>query len=384
MSSLLHAPSGPVDLLLIAGEHSGDEQGARLVRRLRAIRPELKLAALGGECLREAGAELLYPLVDHSVVGFVEVLRHYRFFKTLFTSLLTWVREHRPRYICLIDYPGFNLRFAARLKAKGLSRKGGGNIGVFYYIAPQVWAWKARRRFAMAGMLDALGVIFPFEVDCFSDTSLPIRFVGHPFLADDYQPPVAYDSEGPLLLLPGSRAKAVTRIFPIMAEVFAQLVQQRPDLRATVVYPSKVIHELLAKQAARFPQLQDKWRLMPRGKAMPGRAVLTSSGTLSLSCALAGLPGAIVYRSHALTYWLARWLINVRYLGIANLLLERPLYPEYIQRSANIQALLPELKALLDDPNRLAQAQTKAIELEALLSSHQSTYSAGDWLAEQM
>ena len=200
---------GPPDLLIIAGEHSGDEHAAHLVAELKSRHPELKVACLGGLHLEAAGAQLLFDMTAVSIVGFVEVLKHYNFFKALFEQTVDWIERYRPKKICFVDYPGFNLRLAERLKELGLSRKGGGPIELSYYIGPQVWAWKAKRRFKMARTLDRLGVIFPFEVDCFKDTDLPVEFVGHPFVRSNYELPFVYDPSAPVLLLPGSRSTPV-------------------------------------------------------------------------------------------------------------------------------------------------------------------------------
>ena len=132
--------TGRVDVLVIAGEHSGDEHAARMVRELRTRQPDLAIAALGGPELAAAGAQLLHDLTATSVVGFVEVLKHYPFFRTLFNETLRWIAEHRPRAVCFIDYPGFNLRLAAELRQRGLSAKGGGRTRLLYYISPQIWA----------------------------------------------------------------------------------------------------------------------------------------------------------------------------------------------------------------------------------------------------
>ena len=156
-----------IDLLIIAGEHSGDEQAARLLRALWAEKPGLKVAAFGGSRLQEVGASLVYDMTSSAVVGFWEVVRHYPFFRCLFDKMLDWIERHQPQHIVLVDYPGFNLRLARALFEKKLSKKAGGSIGISYYISPQIWAWKANRRFKMAKWIDNLGVIFPFEVACF-------------------------------------------------------------------------------------------------------------------------------------------------------------------------------------------------------------------------
>jgi len=374
-------PSARVDLLVVAGEHSGDEHAARMVRELRASNPQLSVAALGGPQLAAAGAHLLHDLTASSVVGLVEVLRNYPFFKALFAETLRWIAEHRPRVVCLVDYPGLNLRLAAALRERGLSRKGGGDIRTVYYISPQIWAWKAKRRFTMARDLDAMAVIFPFEPACYADTSLPVEFVGHPFVGPAHRPPVRYDAAGPVLLLPGSRRQAVARIFPPLLAGFRAFGERE----AIVLYPSPEILDVL--RSARPPA---NVRLAPvsagpdgEGEPIAAAAVLTSSGTMSMHCALAAIPGAIAYRANPVTYVLGRLLVQVEYLGIANLLLREPMYPEYIQNSATPAALAAELRACVSDPARRERTGAQAERLRALLSVPASG-TAADWLARQL
>jgi len=347
-----------VDLLVVAGEHSGDEHAAQAVRGVRAEHPDWSICALGGPQLAGAGAQLLYDLTASSVVGFVEVLKHYSFFKMLFEEVLRWIETHRPRAVCFVDYPGLNLRLAKALRERGISIKGGGDVKLLYYISPQIWAWKAKRRFTMARDLDALAVIFPFEVECYADTDLPVEFVGHPFVSPDYDSPVRYDPQGPLLLLPGSRQQAVARIFPVL---LAGLAAHGSD-DAVVLYPSEGIREVLEEAG-----LPANVRLMKTGESVSARAVLTSSGTMSLHCALAGIPGAIAYRTNALTYLLARMWVKLDYIGIANLLLKEPMYPEYIQGRARASALAVELEACTKDQVRIQQTGEQQRRLRALL-----------------
>ena len=131
-----------VDLLIISGEASGDEHASLLVRDIKSRFPNLSIVALGGQNLKSSGADLLFDLVEHAVVGVVEVLKNYNFFKKLFNRTLEWIVEHKPKVILLVDYPGFNLRLADALMKKGISRKGSGEIKVLQYVSPQLWAWK--------------------------------------------------------------------------------------------------------------------------------------------------------------------------------------------------------------------------------------------------
>ncbi|AHF91230.1 lipid-A-disaccharide synthase [Opitutaceae bacterium TAV5] len=384
---------GRVDLLIVAGEHSGDEHAARIVADLRQRQPDLAVSALGGPAIAAAGAQLLHDMTATSVVGLVEVLKNYSFFKTLFNEILRWITVYRPRAVLFVDYPGLNLRLAAALHERGLSVKGGGDIRLLYYISPQIWAWKAKRRFRMAEHLDALAVIFPFEVECYKDTPLPVEFVGHPFLAPDYRPPVRYDPDGPVLLLPGSRKQAVARIFPLLVAGHATHDANHPrddafNARdALVLYPSDTILRVIENT---LPPTPPRWlhfqKTGDHDEPGPASAVLMSSGTMSLHVALAEIPGAIAYRANPLTYLLGRILVKIPYLGISNLLLREPMYPEYLQNAATPEALAGELHDCLDPekrPARLARTREQAARLRALLRQP-AAGTATDWVLRHL
>ncbi len=370
--------AGRVDLLIVAAEHSGDEHAARMVRELRAKQPALAVAALGGPWLAAAGAQLLVDLTARSVLGFGEVLKKFSFYRALIAEVVRWVGAHQPRAVCFVDSSGLNLRIARGLFERGFSAKAGGPTKTLYYISPQIWASRAGRRFEMAKHLDGLAAIFPFEPKVYADTALPVEFVGHPFVASDYVAPVRFDPAGPVLLLPGSRASAVRRIFPVLLRAFAEFARTRKNaVSATVIYPSDEILRVL-QSIAMPPDV----RLQRAGEPVAAAGVLTSSGTMSMHCALAGIPGAIAYRADALTYLLGRLLVKVEYLGIANLLLGEAMYPEFIQGAAKPAALAAELRASIDDPARRARTAEQAMRLRALLSVPASG-TAAEWVARQ-
>jgi lipid-A-disaccharide synthase len=375
----LPAPrGGRPDLLVIAGEHSGDQHAGRLVSGLLRLRPGLRIAALGGPRLAAAGAELLYDRTAVSVVGIGEVVRNLPFFRRLIDETARWIGEHRPGAVCFVDNSGINLRIAEALRLRGISVKGGGAVRTLYYISPQIWASRADRRFGMARDLDALAVIFPFEVACYADTRLPVDFVGHPFLSPDYAPPVRHDPDGPVLLLPGSRPRAVALIMPALLEGYREFARRLPGRAAVILYPGDLIRAQL--EALRLPP---EIRLQRTGPAVAASAVLTSSGTMSMHCALAGIPGAIAYRTDALTYLMGRWLVRVPHLGIANILLGEPMYPEYIQGAATPAALAAELVACVEDPVRTARTAALATELRSMLVNP-SGLTEAHWLAANL
>jgi len=383
IASLPPPVSGQPDMLVVAGEHSGDQQAARMVKKLLTQHPDLRIAALGGDALAKAGAQLLFDLTSSSVVGIVEVIRNYRFFRDIMGETIHWIDTYRPKVVCLVDYPGFNLRLAEKLHRLGISQMGGGEIKVIYYISPQIWAWKAKRRFTMARYLDALAVIFPFEVDCYKDTDLKVSFVGHPFVETNYESPVVWKPSGPLLLLPGSRKIAVSRIAPLLFKGYSHYLKEGGTVNAVVLYPSDTIKDLLSSILSKFPDLSGKVTLTRQENIADARGVLTSSGTMSLNCALAGIPGAIAYRANPITYRLGRILVKIPYIGINNLLLDEAMYPEFIQGAATPKKLAAEIVSVLESNERLKETQTKAERLHSILTQSSARDSAG-WVVQQL
>lgn len=356
-----------VDVLWLAGEHSGDQHAAVVAQELRDLRPDWTQAAVGGPALAAAGIPVIHDLTERSVVGLVEVIRHYGYFKRLFDEVVAWIRKKAVRVLVLVDYPGFNLRLAQALHDAGLTRKSGGSLAIYYYISPQIWAWKGHRRFKMADLLDEVGVIFPFEVETFADTTLPARFVGHPFLDAAHAPAVRYAENGDILLLAGSRLQPVRRIFPSLLRAVERAHRERlipENTTIATLVPNASVRALVEKMAAGSPV---PLYVHSTGTPVAARAVLTSSGTMSLACALAGIPGAIVYRAHPVTYGIGKYLVKVPFLGIANLILRRPMYPEFIQGTARPGPLARELAACLK-PGRRAQTAAAAAELREQLS----------------
>lgn len=374
-----------VDLLVIAGESSGDEHASQLIENLKARNPSLKIVGLGGNKLQEVGVELLFNLVDHAVVGIFEVLKNYSFFRELFDLTVEWIRKNKPKIILLVDYPGFNLRLAEALKKAGLSRKGGGEIIVLQYISPQLWAWKPQRRFKMQKVLDSLAVIFPFEVDCYKDVNLPITFVGHP-MVDSGKPEqvIQYDPAGPFLLLPGSRSQAIERILPVLLDSFDQLLSVFPNVSALIPASNVKMKETIQGILQSRKNLKEKVRITESTDDLSARFALMSSGTMSLRSALSGIPGLIIYKTHPLTFLLGKLLIKVKYLGMANLLLpENPPYLEFIQGKAKPKLILMEIKNILgNEIDSRQRSISSAKQLKNLLRGPQEK-GVVEWLEDE-
>ena len=376
-------PEDSVDLLIIAGEASGDEHAALIVKQIKRSSPTMRIVAIGGEKMKESGAHLLFNLVEHAVVGVFEVLRNYPFFKKLFQETIDWIQSFQPKAILLVDYPGFNLRLAESLRKLGISQKGGGKIRVLQYVSPQLWAWKPRRRFKMANVLDGLGVIFPFEVNCYDDVDLPVHFVGHPFLSKSFSLPVEFNSNGPILLLPGSRLQPIRRILPPFLKTFRKILTDFPEMKAQIPMPNSKLASFTQEIIQSYDLPDNSIQVCTGSRKLQARFVLMSSGTMSFACALAGIPGIIAYKAHPLTYLLGRWLINVPHLGMANILLHKnPPYPEFIQGEANAGAIFKKTKEMLSNSKIEKKYFQVSNELKDILKQDHQRDGA-DWLLEE-
>lgn len=347
------------NVLVVAGEVSGDLHAGALARALRATGADIRLRGVGGDQLRAAGAELLYDVRDTAVMGFSEVVRRLGFFRKMFDDLVAEAERTRPDLAILVDYPGFNLRFARRLHARG--------IRVLYYVCPQVWAWHRSRIPKMAHDVDRLLVIFPFEVEAFAGTGLRVDFVGHPLVDEARaalaEPPVELPWEGALriALLPGSRRQELERILPDLCAAAARIERERPQVSFLIAAPSEEMATLARTIVDAQPERPRRCGVVTgvtRHVLRQARAAWVASGTATIETCLMDCPMTVVYRTAALTYLLGRMLVKVDHIGMVNLVAGRRLCPELIQGAATPEALAGAIAPLLDDtPERRAMLE---------------------------
>lgn len=316
---------------------------------MRARRPDLSIGGLGGPRLREAAGESVEDWTSEAaVVGLVEVLKKYGWFRQKFAQTLARIRAERPEAVLLVDYPGFNLRLAKALRKTHYPGR------ILYYISPQVWAWNRGRIPKMAKLLDAMFCIFPFEQPLFAAAGLPTEFVGHPMIDTLAREKTNTPRDpGLIALLPGSRAREIRLIFPAMLAAAAQLAAERPALRfAAAAANADREREMLALRE--FAGLGPDQCRISRGDAhalMQTCSVgLVASGTATVEAAFFGLPHAIAYRVAPLTYAVGRMVIRVEHLGMINVLAGREVVKEFIQGDCTPARLAAELRRLLDEP----------------------------------
>ena len=357
------------NLLVIAGEASGDMHGADVIRELKTRMPDVTLWGLGGDALRAEGVETIHDIREMDVMGFVEVIRRYPFFKRIFNDVVREAERRRPDAVLLIDYPGFNLRLAKQLHKRG--------IKVFYYVCPQVWAWNRGRIPKMAKIIDRLMVIFPFEVDVFKGVDLQVDFVGHPMVDElrefrERDPaPLPRNGEKKIALLPGSRRQEIRYILEPLLEAARLMEETRPELSFIIPVPERrlgMVEDIL-RTAQKAPRNVSIVKGQAREVLKQADAAFVTSGTATLEAALLGCPTVLVYRGSKANYWLARALIRVPWVGIANIVSNQEIMPELLQDDMTPSRLVAALEPLLDDtPERAAMLQSFQT-LEKLLGS---------------
>ena len=341
--------AGPV-IFISAGEESGDLHGAALAKAIRERIPEARLIGLGGARMQAAGVELLADLKDLAVMGFVEVIRHLPFFIELRKRVFTALETERVSLVIPIDYPGFNLRLARHARGRGLP--------VLYYIAPQVWAWHKSRVRDLARDADEVAVVLPFEEELLRKAGVNARFVGHPLLdrpalelpRDEWARSKGLDPSRPILgLFPGSRAQEVGRHLTLFSDAARLVVDRKPEVQPVIGVPGGIDRSVYA--GATWPLVESAGGLLEYATA-----ALVKSGTTTLEAGIAGTPMAVVYRMAPASYALARRVVKVPHIALANLIADRRVAPEFVQDAATPQALADTLLPLLDvdSPERKA------------------------------
>ncbi|MBT8396408.1 MAG: lipid-A-disaccharide synthase [Gemmatimonadetes bacterium] len=348
--------SGRPVILMLAGEASGDLHGAQVARALRERWSSASFVGLGGERMASEGVDLLAGLDQLAVMGFVEVLKHLPFFRKLEKLLKDLMNTGKVDLVLPIDYPGLNLRMTRYAKSRG--------IPVLYYVAPQVWAWKARRARQLANDAHEIAVILPFEEKLFKDVGGRATFVGHPLLDDEPREGTApasvralgLDRTLPTLaLFPGSRRQEVGRHWRLFLETGARIRKARPEIQLAVARAPSIPRNQL--EAPGVVVVEDGEALLSQATA-----ALVKSGTTTLQAALAGVPFVTVYRTHPLTYILARRLVRVPHIALANLVAGDRVVPEVLQSEATPEHLSNLLLPLLAPDSRERTVMMEGLE----------------------
>jgi lipid-A-disaccharide synthase len=335
-------------IFIAAGDPSADFPGKNLIDEIRRDYPDVGLFGLGGPLMQQAGLEAIVDCRDLAVMGFFEVVPKLFFFRRLMARTVQMIAERRPKAVILMDYPGFNLRLAERIKPLG--------IPIIYYISPQVWAWGKGRVAAIRRLIDLMLVIFPFEEKFFREHGIEARFVGHP-LVDRYRDipdktscrtKLGYGgSERIIALLPGSRIQEIRRMLPVMMAAAEIIVYKFSDVRLMMAAVPGIDIEIYRKIIGGH-EIDIRAGVTPE-MLSASDLVITSSGTATVEAAYFGAPMIIVYKTGFATYQIARRLVSLDSIGMVNIIAGRKIVPELIQSEATAETIAGHALELLQN-----------------------------------
>ena len=355
-------------ILVIAGEASGDLHGAGVVRELKKALPDCMIYGIGGDKMHGEGMELIYHIRELSVMGFWEVIQQLPVIKSVERTLNVLLKVRKPDVVLLIDYPGFNLRFAAKAKNEG--------IKVVYYISPQVWAWNPGRIKKMQGNIDSMLVVFPFEAEYYAKSGINVDFVGHPLLEVFTEPldrkqfctRFGFDDRKFILgLFPGSRKQELEKIFPSMLGA-ARILYKTYGLQTAVGVSSALDIEYVRSFLRNdFPVTvvqQATYELMKNADC----AVVTS-GTATLEIGYYQTPMVIVYKTSLLSYLIGRLLVKIKNIGLVNIVAGETVVPELLQWEVKPDKIAREVGLMVENKNHRMEISRKLGTIRERLGS---------------
>ncbi|MEM6262019.1 MAG: lipid-A-disaccharide synthase [Bacteroidota bacterium] len=327
---------------LIAGEDSGDLHTRNLVR---ALGPEFRFRGVGGDKMQDEGAELIAHIRDINFMGFWEVIKNLGTIRKLFRLVKEDIRHWKPDAVVLVDYPGFNMRMMPFLKKLG--------IPIYYYISPQVWAWKKGRVKKIKQYADRMLVILPFEQEFYQKEGIQVDFVGHPLLDEvPLQGPKSTPDRNPVIaLLPGSRKQEISRMLPIMLEATSSFPSAKFVVAGAPSQPVSFYQPMIQAYPNVEIRMNQTYDLLESADY-----AMVTSGTATLETALFRVPQVVCYRGSWLSYHIGKRLVQVDYISLVNLILGKEAVKELIQGDFNVNRLTAELKALMN-PKRYKRVQ---------------------------
>ncbi|MEQ1620907.1 MAG: lipid-A-disaccharide synthase [Methylococcales bacterium] len=346
----------PLTIMFSAGESSGDQHAANMFLELKKQCPEIKGIGMGGAKMAQAGIDIQYDSANIAVIGIVEVLKHYGEIRRALKMMQQLLENERPDLLVCVDYKEFNFKLARYAKHLG--------IKVLFYVSPQVWAWRPGRVKAYGKVIDMMAVIFPFETAYYDAENVPVRYVGHPSVDkvhplhskdEDFENFNLNDQQPVVGLLPGSRVNEIKRMLPVMLSAAEKLQANFPDIQFVLPQADSIADELLQSYLRQSSIKVTVIKHQPYDVIQCCNAIMTTSGTATLEIALLTVPMVIAYKLSPITYLLGRWLVNIPFIGLPNIVAGKAIVKELIQQAAIPENLALELQHILSDKPYSAQ-----------------------------
>jgi lipid-A-disaccharide synthase len=355
-------------IMIVAGEASGDLHGASLVREMLKTDPALNFYGIGGSKLKKMGVKLFANTSTMAVMGLTEVVSKLGSILKIMGIMKKSLDEYRPDLVILIDYPDFNLRLAKAAKKKG--------IKVFYYISPQVWAWRKSRINQIKKFVDKMAVILPFEVDTYATKGFTVNYVGHPLLdlvkphyskQDSRKKISIAENKTTIALLPGSRLSEVTKLLPEMLRAAEILAQKIPDVQFVLPLADTLEEKNISDISKSSPVKIKVIAGLTYDVISSADLAIVASGTATLETGLLGVPMIIIYKVSPFSALIGRMIINVQHIGLVNIIAGKTIVPELIQSDANGQRIASEALAILLNEEKRQEIVAHLADIRAKL-----------------
>jgi len=372
-------------VMIVAGEASGDLHGSNLVKAIHCIDPQIRFYGIGGEKLRSAGVEIVSDLSEMAVVGLTEVLSKLGFILGVRRKLKKILQEKQTDLLILIDYPDFNLSLAKEARKNG--------VKVFYYISPQVWAWRKGRIYKIAKLVDRMAVILPFEAAIYEGVKLDVSFVGHPLLDAIKKKYTCEEAlkkfdlrEGTTTvgILPGSRDSEVKRLLPAMLKAAEILEDRLPSVQFVLPLAGTLDYDFVAgivdRSSANVKIIKDNvYDVIGLSDI-----AMVASGTATLETAFLGIPMIVVYKISTLSYLIGRAIINVDNIGLVNIIAGKTVVPELVQGDANPERMADEVYDILTSGARMNEMKRDLIDVSKKLGGPGASKRAAELVCEMI
>ena len=361
---------------ILVGEPSADNHAAVLMKSILKLQPNASFIGIGGKKMIEAGLKVFEDMDKLAVMGFIEVIKHIPFFQDLTKRALNQIKTANPKQIILVDYPGFNLHLAKKIKKYF-------DIPITYYISPQLWAWKEKRIEIIRKYVNQMLVIFPFEESWYKKRGIPARFVGHPIF-DEWVPTsksylckeLNVNIDYPIITLyPGSRKQELNHHLNLFIEIARMLknnnseaqfilgLAENLDLTNFIIPPWIQINNMHPKKALECADL-----------------ALVASGSATIEAAVFETPMIIIYKMNILSWWLSKWFVKTTFAGMVNIIAGKEIIPEFLQNKATVKSIIDEAITILNNTKRQKKMKNELINVKQALKGKGTSKSAAEYI----
>lgn len=356
------------NIVIIAGDKSGDLYGGLLAKSLKQNYPQINLYSFGGSELKKHSHQFA-DLTHHAVSGLIEVFRILKDILKIFKNAIKQINKIKPDLIILIDFPDFNLRLAKKLNKK---------YSIFYYVSPQIWAWRKARINLIKEYIEKMIVLFPFEKDFYEKENVQVEYFGHPLL-EIIPKDLNVERKKIISFLPGSRKNEIKRHLPVMNQAKKILEQKLPNYKFQLIRPENIAKDFYKQVNCEINLVDHNYATLAQSEFM-----ITASGTATVEIAVLNVPFLILYKMNTLTYRILKLLVKTKYIGMVNILAGKKIIEELIQEQADAVTIAQETIKVIANPEKYQKVKTDLSQIKTSLMPENATENFTKFIGEYL